>query len=232
MAPPNFRTVNNLELFETDDGSHSIRIPDLGETYHSRFGAITESQHVFIANGLQHIFNKTNEQVRLLEVGFGTGLNTLLTCLESYQLGREIEYWVLEPYPIPLEMANQLNFQKFLPKAPQNWLAEMHSCPWNNLIHLSPDFKFKKLELQIQDFDHEAGYFNLVYFDAFAPGKQPDIWDCKIITKVVTLMSTGGVLVSYSAQGKFRRCLQSAGCQAERIEGPPGKLHMLRAIKN
>ena len=108
----------------------------------------------------------------------------------------------------------------------------MHSGPWDTTIPLAPGFEFKKIETRIQDFIYEPAYFNLVYFDAFGPNKQPDIWDCQIIKRVVNLMSSGAVLVSYSAQGKFRRCLQEAGCQISRLAGPPGKLHMLRATKN
>lgn len=232
MRPPDFWEVNKLELIKTDDGSHSLRVVELAETYHSRFGAITESQHVYIENGLHYVLNRSQDLVRLLEVGFGTGLNALLSCWESYKLGRPIEYWVIEPYPIPVELAGQLNFGKFLPNAPASWLERMHSGPWNTMMELSAGFKFRKIKLSIQDFEHQAGYFDLVYFDAFAPSKQPDIWDCQIITKVVDLMSTGGVLVSYCAQGKFRRCLKEAGCQADREMGPPGKIHMLRATKN
>ncbi len=224
-------SLAELHLITTEDGSHSIQVPGLEETYHSRFGAITESRHVYIANGLHHLFEGSRNMARVLEVGFGTGLNALLTCWESYHHSWDIEYWAIEPYPIPSEIVTLLNFNQFFPE-PQNWLPEMHSGPWNTWISISGGFKIIKVDKPVQDFEHPDTYFDLIYFDAFGPSKQPEIWQCPLITRVADLLSPGGLLVTYSVHGKFRRCLQKAGCQVFMVDGPPGKLKMLRAVKN
>ena len=224
--------MRELQLFTTEDGSHSIRVPELDETYHSRFGAVTESRHIYIQNGLLQVMDKVQGKVKVLEVGLGTGLNALLTCWESFRREREIDYWVLEPFPIPSDLADKLNFYKFLPEAPQNWLPKIHSAPWDSWVKISEGFRLRKLQLPVQKFSHERDFFDLLYFDAFAPTKQPEIWDCSIITALVGMIVPSGSLVSYSAQGKFKRCLKEAGCQISLEEGPPGKLHMVRAIKD
>ena len=224
--------MSNLELIQTDDGSNSIYNPELDETYHSRYGAITESTHVFINAGFSHSSERGLSRIRVLEVGLGTGLNVLLTCHYAEVMGQAVDYLGLEPYPLAVVMAKKLNFRKNLSFDPRNWLEQIHEGPWNEQIKLTDKFILKKLLLGIGDYRDGSERFDLVYFDAFGPSKQPSVWTFQVIENVVDLLSKGGSLVTYSAQGQFRRNLEVCGCSVEILPGPPGKAQMTRATKN
>jgi tRNA U34 5-methylaminomethyl-2-thiouridine-forming methyltransferase MnmC len=216
-------------IIPTADGSPTIVIPEMDEHYHSVNGAITESKHVFINAG----FKKLNQKnVSVLEIGFGTGLNALLTFQASMDENIAVNYTGIEKYPLLENEFKKLNYPELTDIALTNSFRKMHECEWEKPINISPTFKLHKLKA---DFRHvklsSTGPFNLVYFDAFAPGKHPDLWTKEIFNKIFNSCMPGAVFVTYCAMGKVRRNLTETGFGVERIPGPPGKREMLRAVK-
>ncbi|MCU4177418.1 tRNA (5-methylaminomethyl-2-thiouridine)(34)-methyltransferase MnmD [Carboxylicivirga sp. N1Y90] len=212
-----------LELIVSADGSHTLYVPALDEHYHSVNGAINESLHVFIQAGLKHCKKKN---VSILEIGLGTGLNVLMTALN--QEDRVINYHALEKYPIKGALVKQLNFGSN--EAESHLLQKIHALPWQNNEILKPNFHLLKDEVDLNDVKLEAGY-DLVYFDAFAPEKQGDMWNETIFQKIYDAMNPRGILTTYCAKGVVRRTMQDCGFTVERIPGPKGKREMLRATK-
>lgn len=218
---------SEAELLQSEDGSFTLFLPSLKETYHSRHGAIQESQHVFIQHGLSHLLKSTST-INLLEIGLGTGLNALLTLKEQLKLSFQINYHSLEPFPLATEITSQLNY------ADSSLLAhfdQIHQCPWDKDIVLSSGFTFRKFKTRLQDFESPEAFYHLIYFDAFAPGKQPELWEKEIFDKLYRLAAPGALLVTYCAQGQFKRHLKAAGFKVEALPGPPGKKEMTRAFK-
>lgn len=217
------------KLVETGDGSHSLYVPALDEQYHSRHGALQESQHVFIEMGLK-CFGDGEEPLRILEIGFGTGLNALLTLVEPR--GRPVRYTTVEAYPLSMEEAATLNYPSLLAvEAAADWFRWLHEAPWGMWASLAgQDFALYKWETMIEQME-TGERFDLVYFDAFAPSKQPGLWTPEVFERMASLMSPGAVLVTYCAKGAVRRGMQAAGLEVERLPGPPGKREMLRARK-
>lgn len=214
------------KIIATEDGSHTIFIPEMNEHYHSTHGAIQESVHVFIESGLKHV-NKN--EINVLEVGFGTGLNAWLSLLEcGNQL--KINYYTIEKYPLNQEEYLLLNYCK----TEQNSLFnKLHQCSWNNTQNILSNFTITKFEADITTIDFKLfPKFDLIYFDAFAPNKQSDsgIWTKEIFKKIFDKCSSNAIFVTYCAQGQVRRDLQEVGFKVERIPGPPGKREMLRGI--
>ena len=217
------------ELIRTSDGSTSLYIPQLDETYHSVHGALQETQHVFIKNGLQ-LFH--NQSLSILEIGFGTGLNALATYKEHESLQLNIRYETVEAYPLSCDEASQMNFPQML-NAPAlvPVFEQMHRCEWNKLITLSPSFSFKK-RLQRFETINDTDTFNLIYFDAFGAQVQPELWQEAIFQQMYAALKQGGYLVTYAAKGSVRRAMQTCGFTVERLPGPPMKREMLRAHKD
>jgi tRNA U34 5-methylaminomethyl-2-thiouridine-forming methyltransferase MnmC len=216
-------------LQATADGSHTVSIPDLQVTYHSRHGAIQESMHVFIEAGLRYKIKSTEGALSILEMGFGTGLNALLTLLE--QQDREIWYESLEAYPLPVEMAMQLNYAELLPQeTAAAYFEKIQQAAWNEAVAISPAFHLFKQELKLEAFIPNRSY-DLVYFDAFAPTAQPALWSESVFKKLFDSLRAGGILVTYCSKGNVRRAMQAAGFRVEKIAGPPGKREMVRAHK-
>lgn len=228
-------------LETTEDGSHTLYVPELVEHYHSTHGAIQESMHVFIDAGLRHC---NNEHIHLLEIGFGTGLNGLLTLLEAEKLHKKLFYHSLERFPLTETIAMQLNYPEQItmgsatpPLQDKKRLTllfhQLHLLPWERATAITPSFTLLKEE---GDFSHPEQFqpsrqYELIYFDAFAPEKQPEMWQDKIFRRLYALSSDNGILTTYCAKGAVRRMLQSVGFTVERLPGPPGKREMLRATK-
>ncbi len=220
----------SLELIKTADGSHSLYNTELDEVYHSKNGALAESEHVFIRAGYEYICSR-DTHVRLLEVGFGTGLNALLTALRSTTTGVPVRYLTIEPCPLNDDLLRQLNYCAFLPDNAGTLWKKIHASQWEMWIPVTEGFQLLKILAKIEDHPLPESQFNLVYFDAFAPGVQAELWETGIFQKLWQAMSTGGALVTYSAKGAVRRNLEKAGFAVERLPGPAGKREMIRAVK-
>jgi len=218
-----------IKLQTTADGSHTLFVPELNEHYHSTFGAIQESRHVFVESGFRHL-HLQKKQINLLEVGFGTGLNALLTFLQKENTA--INYTGIEAFPPARQLVSQLNYQQQVnsPDA-ERIFGLLHDCGWGEFQEIADGFRLKKVLGKIQDIELSPGTFDLVYFDAFAPDVQPELWTAGVFSKLHRAMAAGGVLVTYSSKGLVKRNLTEAGFSIERLPGPPGKRHMLRATK-
>ncbi|MBN2805222.1 MAG: tRNA (5-methylaminomethyl-2-thiouridine)(34)-methyltransferase MnmD [Prolixibacteraceae bacterium] len=217
------------ELIITEDGSHTLYLPEMQEHYHSVHGALQESKHVFIEAGLKQ---QNRSTINLLEVGFGTGLNALLSLQHAHEFGQHIHYFGLEKYPLQAEEYQQLNYGRLLNEHSAYELQKMHECPWNEPVQLTEYFVLQKINNDIHGYNFAAlPLFDLIYFDAFAPSKQEGIWTEAIFRTLYNHCKPGAILVTYCAKGSVRRDLQSVGFRMERIPGPPGKKEMLRGIK-
>ena len=216
------------EIVITKDGSHSVYFPELDEHYHSVHGAITESLHVFIDAGLKQC---EKNDIRILEMGFGTGLNALLTLANANESGRSVHYTGIEKYPLQPVIINSLNYESITDSPGSGILKLMHDSPWGEEIMILPGFILKKIQCDMQELD-QKNEFDLVYFDAFAPDKQPELWTDKIFRRIFLAMKPHSILTTYSSKGLVRRNLKAAGFRVEKLPGPPGKREMTRAWKD
>ena len=214
------------ELITTSDGSHSYLVSELNETYHSKHGAISEAKHVFIKNGL---LSTSKTELNILEIGFGTGLNVLLTKQYAEEYNLNVYYQTLEPFPLTQNEFLNLNFTDIL-NCNKNNLIQFHECNWGKEIKISVNFIFIKNNILVQYFESKKKY-DLIYFDAFAPKKQAEIWSVNVLKKMYLLLKLGGLLVTYCAKGEVKRILKRVGFIVESLKGPPGKREMIRAIK-
>lgn len=216
------------EIIITSDGSTTIHIPEWNEQYHSKHGAIQEAYHVFIKNGLSFF---KSQSISILEIGFGTGLNSFITFLEAKKSNLIVDYVGVEAYPISDEEVISLNYVSELKAENKSAIFDkMHSLSWNEKHHLSDEFKLTKRQQIFNEID-DVNAFDLIYFDAFGARVQPELWTESIFKKMYIALKKDGVLVTYSAKGSVRRAMQAVGFSVERLEGPPGKREMLRAIK-
>jgi len=221
-----------FKIINTEDGSNSIFVPSLQETYHSTFGAVTESQYVFIQEGLNYFLNANNKsQVNILEVGFGTGLNALLTLSFCEQWNFPIDYTTLEPFPLDEEITNTLNFcENQLLFRKELKFQQLHAADWGKKVAITKNFELSKIKKRLEEFKHPH-QFDLIYFDAFAPNKQPEVWEIDVLAHATGMLAENGMLVTYCASRQFRRNLTALGLEVEVLKGPPGKLEMVRAVK-
>ncbi len=217
------------EVVLTSDDSSSIYSSRFDALYHSKHGAIQESQHVFIKSGLQEfIHSRKTQELNVLEIGFGTGLNALLTWIEAESRNINISYTGLEAYPITDDLFHKLNYSSILDC--ENEFNSIHSSPWNELYTIGRSFTLFKKKCLFQEFEDEKR-FDVIYFDAFAPNTQKELWNLDMMKKMYSLSQNGSILVTYCAKGVVRRTMQEAGFEVSRIPGPPGKREMLRAIR-
>ena len=217
------------EIVKTRDGSNTIFVPEFDETYHSTHGAIQESLHVFIRGGLK--FKTELNDINVLEVGFGTGLNALLSFVDSLDTNKNIKYTTLEAYPLKWDIVSKLNYIDLICNGKYSAIyKKMHTCDWESFYVLSPYFKLRKQNTKLQDilFENE---FDVIYFDAFAPRVQPELWTERVFTLMYIALKPGGVLVTYCAKGSVKRSLIKVGFDLQSIPGPPGKREISRAIK-
>lgn len=216
----------NDQIIITKDGSNSLKSRFLNEQYHSKQGAITEAIHVYIVSGL-HQIQKPN--ISILEMGFGTGLNTFLTYCHSNNYAK-IEFDSIESEPISIETANQLNYLSILEKLDLKPVFDnLHSCEWDKQLMISDNFYFTKWNTTIQEISFNKKY-DLVYYDAFGPRVQPELWKPEIFAKIYDSLNDGGILVTYCANGQFKRDLASVGFEVKSIPGPPGKREITQAF--
>ena len=219
-----------MPIITTNDGSHSIYSEQYGVTYHSKFGAITESAHVFIAAGLRYKA-VVQQEIAILETGFGTGLNAFMTWLEAEKRNLKVAYLGLETFPVTEAEAAALNYPAGLGcPGREDDFRELHRADWNVRHALSEQFSFEKRRTPIEKFS-EREAFDLIYFDAFAPQSQPELWTEEVFLHMYESLKPEGVLVTYCAQGHFKRTLKKVGFTVERLQGPPGKREMTRAQK-
>lgn len=210
----------------TTDGSHTLYIPELDEHYHSVKGAMTESLHVYVGLGFRRALEQFTDgrQLRVFEVGFGTGLNALLTLEAAVQEQVQVNYISVELYPLDWQQAQTLDYV-----APALF-KHIHELPWNEAVSVNDYFTLHKVQADVLSL--EIPEADVVYFDAFAPEKQPELWSHELFRRIYKAIRPGGVLTTYCAKGAVRRMLQEVGFQVERLDGPPGgKREVLRATK-
>ncbi|MDG1980780.1 MAG: tRNA (5-methylaminomethyl-2-thiouridine)(34)-methyltransferase MnmD [Flavobacteriaceae bacterium] len=216
------------EIIKTSDGSTTIHIPEWNEQYHSIHGAIQEANHVYINNGLKY---KSSNEIAVLEIGFGTGLNSFMTFLATQNKELLIEYVGVEAYPILEEELLKLNYVAELGASQFAKIFELfHSCSWEEKHQITSHFTLLKRKQFFHEIEDE-NKFDVIYFDAFGARVQPELWTEKIFLKMFLALKSEGVLVTYAAKGSVRRAMQSVGFNVERLPGPPGKREMLRAVK-
>lgn len=221
----------SLEIFTTKDGSNTIRNLVTGDTYHSVHGARQESMHVFIEHGLRHTFNSKPGDIRVLEIGFGTGLNALLTLHESHLSGRNIVYHTLEKYPVPEHLVNELNYVKDPDlECYKHTFRQLHQQEWNIESEIHAGFTFTKFLTDFNEF-HTQDKYDIIYHDAFAPDSHQEAWSEDFLQKCHTWLVQGGNLITYCAKGSFKRSLKNSGFSVEALIGPPGKREITRAVK-
>lgn len=218
------------EIIITQDGSTSIYLPEMDETYHSKFGAIQEANHVFIKNGLD-LFND-NSTISILEIGFGTGLNAIITLLEAEKRNLKIEYVGVEAYPISLEEVNQLNYTETLNVSErQADFEKIHTSDWEKVVIITDDFRITKKKQFFKDITDE-NKFDLIYFDAFGFPVQPELWSEEIFEIMFQSLKHKGVLTTYACRTTIKNAMQKVGFQTLKLPGAPGKREMLQALKN
>jgi len=215
----------------TSDGSHTIEVPEMDVTYHSIHGAIQESMHVFINAGLQPLLHRF-ETIRIFEMGFGTGLNALLSLQQSVKHKQKIFYYAIELFPLQSNEYSFLNYPAQLyDDSLHAYFNLMHECDWEKDIAIHPLFVLYKTNQSLLKLSTAESSFNLIFFDAFAPTAQPELWTQDVFEKIFHLLSNEGVLVTYCSKGDVRRAMMATGFKIEKLQGPPRKREMLRATK-
>ncbi len=234
-----------VEFQVTEDGSHTLFSEMAGQTYHSSHGAVQESRHIFISQlsiksqqlevSEQELIEKSSLSV--LEIGFGTGLNALLTAQWASESGVNVEYTTIELYPLGVEVYRELNYGRLL--GDEGLFLQLHKADWDaGVVEVTENFTIRKCKSDIVEWlrnaqctMHNVQLFDVVFFDAFSPDAQPELWTEEVFRNVYALMKTGGVLMTYCAKGDVRRAMLAAGFKVEKLQGPPGKRHILKAGK-
>ena len=220
------------EIKITSDGSKTLYISELNENYHSHHGALQEARHVFIDNGLKTV---QNYEINILELGFGTGLNVLVTIDEFLKTDKNhvIHYSTIEKYPVDECEVTELSYDSFFDEPNiKEYYRKLHECEWNKTTELFPNFFFTKYHRDFFDLKEiELPKINLVYYDCFGARVQPDLWEKPLFEMVADKMEMGGLLTTYSSKGSVRRILEELNFKVEKKTGPPGKREMINAIK-
>jgi tRNA U34 5-methylaminomethyl-2-thiouridine-forming methyltransferase MnmC len=218
------------EIFITQDHSHSINIVDTNITYHSKYGAIQESKHIYINAGLKHLLNKKS-CINIFEMGFGTGLNALLALAAAEDSSQKIYYETVEAFPLEKKFFEKLNYCKQLQNPGlQSSFLKLHNCGWQKEIFINPFFDFKKINTSFQNYIFDKP-FDIIFYDAFAPRAQPELWSTEIFIKLFDALSQNGSLVTYCSKGDAQRAMQAAGFVVQKLPGPLYKREILRALK-
>jgi tRNA U34 5-methylaminomethyl-2-thiouridine-forming methyltransferase MnmC len=216
------------EIKITSDGSHTLYVPELDEHYHSIHGAIQESMHVFITNGIQSLFKSP---IKVLEVGFGTGLNALLTAIWSKKENIEVHYIGIESTPLEMKLNESLNYSQELDgHESTTYFDKIISSNWHIKTNIHDNFTLNKIASRIQDYRTDDK-FDIIYFDAFGPEVQEELWELRVLKNIYELLNNNGIFVTYCAKGQLKRDLKELGFKVESLPGPPGKREMTRAVK-
>lgn len=222
------------EIIPTADGSNTLFNKELNETYHSVKGALTESLHVFVKEGFQYFISQKstliNNSLNVLEVGFGTGLNAILTFNEAQKNNLKISYDALENNPLPFDFVKKLDYDSSLSDYEKSAFNKMHLSNWNETIDITENFTLTKMNQSLSDFNTDSIY-QVIYFDAFGPEKQPEMWTESVFKKMYDALQPAGILVTYSAKGIVKNNMRNVGFVVSRLDGPPGKRHMVRGSK-
>jgi tRNA U34 5-methylaminomethyl-2-thiouridine-forming methyltransferase MnmC len=214
----------------TADGSHTIQIDELNVTYHSKHGAIQESRHVFIDAGMSYLHQaKELKEYQILEMGFGTGLNALLTFIFADQMNIHVSYHSIEAFPLTADEISMLNYGAQLQQT--SIFSQLHVAPWNTVTSIHPKFELYKHHCKLNAFTTQER-FNIIYYDAFAPTAQPELWTREVFEKLYHLIKPEGILVTYCSKGVVRRAMEAAGFRVTKLQGPPGKREMVRAFRD
>lgn len=217
-------------LLKTADGSLTFHLPEWNEQYHSTHGALTEARHVFIQNGLHYaVHHLQKTKISLLEIGFGTGLNVILTKMEAEKNNLEVDYVGIEAFPPEISEIEKLNYPDLISAEPEKFLR-FHQISWKEKHQISPNFSLTKRNEKFQEIDFQNA-FDLIYFDAFGIRVQPELWTEAVFQRMFSALKSSGFLVTYAANGNARRALTAVGFEVERLPGPPGKKQMMRALK-
>lgn len=220
------------KIITTADGSKTIHLESWNEQYHSKHGAFQEANHVYINTGFLHRLNSfQGNTIEILEIGFGTALNAMLTFTESIKHSIRVNYSAYEAYPVLESELEALDYESKFPSNYIDFFKKMHSVSWNEYFEIAPHFFLNK---QLKKFDQleAVNSYDLIFYDAFGPRVQPELWSDNLFQKMFDSLKNNGVLVTYCAKGSVRRSMQAVGFQTERLSGPPGKREMLRATKN
>jgi len=226
--------LKNISVIDTKDGSRSLLVSDLNETYHSTHGAVSESEHVYIKMGLEYAMERfAARELKVFELGFGTGLNALLTARYAADSEISVMYESIEKYPLSLEVHRELAYSEQTPLTGSREDAEaIYSADWNVPVAINDRFTIKKVEGDFFDISPKQEKFHLLYFDAFGFRAQSELWGERAFNICADLLLPGGILVTYAAKGSARRAMIAAGFDVEKLPGAPGKREMLRAIRN
>jgi tRNA U34 5-methylaminomethyl-2-thiouridine-forming methyltransferase MnmC len=219
-----------LKPVMTEDGSMTFYVPDLKEHYHSMFGAVQESRHVFIGAGLGSF--ASHKELTILEIGFGTGLNAFLSMAEAEKNGKRLFYTAVELFPLDESHYSKLNYPEVSGLTEYTDLfGKLHSSPWNVPVQITEGFCLEKVHGDIKSCVFDPERFHLIFFDAFGPDVQPELWKEAIFMELYKALKPGGILVTYSAKGSVRRAMKSAGFSIEKLPGPKGKREMTRGTR-
>jgi tRNA U34 5-methylaminomethyl-2-thiouridine-forming methyltransferase MnmC len=214
------------EIVRTEDGSDTLFIREMNEHYHSVHGAMQESKHIFIDHGISSF---PGDHVRIFEAGFGTGLNAILTLMNCQGI-KKISYTAIEKFPLIPEIISGLNYSGLLPDTYRELFMKIHSCEWGRVIKITDTFTLNKIRADLTS-SPLTGEFDIIYFDAFGPDKQPEMWSDDVFRKISAITARNGIFVTYSAKGEVRRKLTRNGFEVTLLPGPPGKRHFIRAVK-
>ena len=221
-----------MQIITTADGSHTLFSGEFNEVYHSRHGAIVESLHVFIKSGLDYVLSEQKDEVKIFEVGLGTGLNAMLTMLEAERRNLKIDYTAIELYPVDIDTIKALNYTQQLGyEYCYGSYHSLHLVMWNEMHQVTPHFAFKKIQDSLFTYNLPLSTYHLIYFDAFAYTHQPEIWSAEIFEKMYDALAPNGILVTYSSKVVIQKAMKEAGFTIEKIPGPPGRREMVRARK-
>ncbi|MBK8882363.1 MAG: tRNA (5-methylaminomethyl-2-thiouridine)(34)-methyltransferase MnmD [Bacteroidales bacterium] len=215
------------KIITTSDGSHTIYVPELNEHYHSIHGAVQESNFIFINSG----YDKCEASpLRIFEAGFGTGLNALLTALKCNNENRQVYYTSIEKFPLEENIVRALNHHSFAGESGKELFEQIHSSSWDEWVKISKNFNLRKIQGDLLNCPL-TGKYDLIYFDAFGPDKQPEMWTVDVFSAIASMTEKNGILVTYSAKGEVKRNLKASGFEVTLLPGPPGKRQIIRAVK-